>query len=211
LVVSLGVKGCLRDDVGITTGVPQIADDLLPCPSRLSRANCCRECSSEARSEVLFAHARSSRYSYQQITSADVVCLKDLLRVFGEAFDDVATYQRAVPSDEHLARLLTKPNFIAVAAKAGGEVVGGLAAYVLDKFEQDRREIYIYDLAVAEGHRRRRIATGLINELRNIAAERDVYVIVVQADLVDGPAIALYASVGTKETAHHFDIEVRCR
>ncbi len=30
-----------------------------------------------------------------------------------------------------------------------------LAAYVPDKFERERREIYIYDLAVADGHRRR--------------------------------------------------------
>jgi len=29
-------------------------------------------------------------------------------------------------------------------------VVGGLAAYVLEKFEQQRREIYIYDLAVSD-------------------------------------------------------------
>jgi aminoglycoside 3-N-acetyltransferase I len=154
---------------------------------------------------------RSGRFTYQQITSADVASLKDLLRVFGEAFDDVATYQCAVPSDEYLARLLTKHHFIALAAKLGSEVVGGLAAYVLHKFEQERREIYIYDLAVAQDHRRQGIATGLINELRNIAAERDVYVIFVQADLVDGPAIALYESLGNKETAHHFDIEVRRR
>jgi aminoglycoside 3-N-acetyltransferase I len=90
----------------------------------------------------------------------------------------------------------------------GKEVVGGLAAYELDKFEQDRREIYIYDLAVLEGHRREGIATGMIDALRKIAAERDVYVIFVQADLEDGPAIALYESLGTKETAHHFDIDV---
>jgi aminoglycoside 3-N-acetyltransferase I len=96
-----------------------------------------------------------------------------------------------------------------VAAMVDSEVVGGLAAYVLDKFEQDRREIYIYHLAVSEGHRRLGIATGLIDKLRSIAAERDVYVIFVQADLVDAPAIALYDSPGTKETAHHFDIEVR--
>ena len=41
------------------------------------------------------------------------------------------------------------------------------------------------------------------------AAERKVYVIFVQADLADAPAIALYESLGTKETAYHFDIEVR--
>lgn len=29
-----------------------------------------------------------------------------------------------------------------------------------------------------------------------------------QADLGDAPAIALYESLGTKETAHHFDIPV---
>ncbi len=33
-------------------------------------------------------------------------------------------------------------------------------------------------------------------------------ILFVQADLVDAPAIALYESLGTKETALHFDIEV---
>ena len=148
-------------------------------------------------------------YTYQQLTGADVGRLKDLLRVFGEAFDEVDTYQRAVPSDAYLSRLLAKPHFIALVAIKGETVVGGIAAYELEKFEQERREIYIYDLAVLEGHRRKGIATGMIDELRNIAAERNVYVIFVQADLVDGPAIALYESLGTKETALHFDIEVR--
>jgi aminoglycoside 3-N-acetyltransferase I len=36
-----------------------------------------------------------------------------------------------------------------------GEVVGGIAAYELIKFEQERSEIYIYDLAVAATHRRK--------------------------------------------------------
>jgi len=42
----------------------------------------------------------------------------------------------------------------------GNEAVGGLAAYELDKFEQDRREIYIYDLAVVESHRRNALPQG---------------------------------------------------
>jgi aminoglycoside 3-N-acetyltransferase I len=78
----------------------------------------------------------------------------------GEAFDEIDTYQRSAPSDDYLSRLLTKQHFIAVVAMNGSEVVGGLAAYELDKFEQDRREIYIYDLAVVESHRRRGVATG---------------------------------------------------
>ena len=153
--------------------------------------------------------SRSSRFVCKQLTRADVAHLKSMLRVFGEAFGDVATYQHAVPRHQYLEMLLSKQHFMAVAAMVDGEVVGGLAAYVLDKFEQERREIYIYDFAVSEGHRRLGIATGLIDKLRSIAAERDVYMIFVQADLVDAPAIALYDSLGTKETAHHFDIEVR--
>ncbi len=150
----------------------------------------------------------SLSYSYRQLTSADISLLKDLLRVFGEAFAEVETYQGSVPSDDYLTWLLSKEHFIAVAAMSGEEVVGGLAAYELDKFEQDRREIYIYDLAVAESHRRRGVATGMIRELTRIATTRNVYVLFVQADPVDAPAIALYESLGTKEVAFHFDIRV---
>jgi aminoglycoside 3-N-acetyltransferase I len=147
-------------------------------------------------------------YAYRQLTRADVPLLKGLLGVFGEAFDEIDTYQRSVPPDDYLTQLLSKRHFIAVVAMKGEEVVGGLAAYELDKFEQDRREIYIYDLAVAQSHRRRGVATEMIRELRRIASKRKAYVIFVQADVWDGPAIALYESLGTKKTANHFDIEV---
>jgi len=151
---------------------------------------------------------KQAGYTYRHLTSADVPLLKSLLAVFGEAFNQVETYEQATPSDEYLAALLGKPHIIAIAAFSGERVVGGLAAYVLEKFEQERSEIYIYDLAVLEEHRRRGVATGVIGELKRIAAALGAYVIFVQADLEDGPAIALYESLGTKETAHHFDIEV---
>jgi aminoglycoside 3-N-acetyltransferase I len=147
-------------------------------------------------------------YSYHHLTAADVPLMKGLLRMFGRAFDDVATYQHAVPNDGYLGSLLATQHFIALAATTGQEVVGGLAAYVLDKFERDRREIYIYDLAVAEEHRRHGIATTLIKRLIDIAKERRAYVIFVQADSEDGPAIKLYESLGTKEEVYHFDIAV---
>ena len=105
-------------------------------------------------------------------------------------------------------RCSPSPTFIAVVAMRGAEVVGGLAAYELPKFERVRREIYIYDLAVAEAHRRRGLARGLILELKRIARARGAYVIYVQADLVDAPAIALYESLGTREDVLHFDIAV---
>jgi aminoglycoside 3-N-acetyltransferase I len=155
------------------------------------------------------ALSHASRYTFRLLEASDLALMKDLLRVFGDAFDDVETYQGAVPSDEYLAGLLSGPSFIAIVALDGTEVVGGLAAYELQKFERQRREIYIYDLAVAEAHRRRGIARTLIATLQRVAVERDAYVIYVQADLADAPAIALYESVGRREDVIHFDITVR--
>lgn len=145
-------------------------------------------------------------YAFKRLTPGDVPLMKQLLAVFAEAFDDHDSYQSAVPADDYLRSLLAKPTFIAQVALDGGEVVGGQAAYVLDKFEQDRREIYIYDLAVLEVHRRNGVATGLIRQLQAIARDLRAYVIFVQADRGDGPAMALYESLGTREDVYHFDI-----
>lgn len=147
-------------------------------------------------------------YVYKQLTTSDIKFLHELLEVFREAFNDQNTYQNAVPSDAHLAALLGKDHFIALAALDGSKVVGGLTAYELEKPEQDRREIYIYDLAVAESHRRKGVAKGLIEELKRIAKEHDAYVIFVQADPGDNPAIKLYESLGKREEVYHFDIPV---
>jgi aminoglycoside 3-N-acetyltransferase I len=147
-------------------------------------------------------------YTVWQLAASDVDRLKRLLAVFGDAFEDVETYQGAIPPDAYLQALLTAPHFIVVVAERGGDVVGGLAAYELQKFERDRREIYIYDLAVAAAHRRQGIATALIRELTRIASARRAYVIFVQADRGDAPAIALYEKLGTREDVHHFDITV---
>lgn len=148
-------------------------------------------------------------YSYKQLVPSNTAELKELLRVFGDAFEDHENYQSAVPGDEYLKSLLGKPHIIFLVAQNENEVVGGLVAYELEKFEQDRREIYIYDLAVSQTHRRAGVATSLINKLKSIAQERNAYVIFVQADKGDAPAIKLYESLGTKEEVYHFDIPVR--
>jgi aminoglycoside 3-N-acetyltransferase I len=129
-----------------------------------------------------------------------------MLSLFGRAFADVATYTDQQPADDYLDGLLASSTFISLAAFADGRVVGGIAAYVLPKFEQVRSEIYIYDLAVDEAHRRQGVATGLIAELRQVAAERGAYMIFVQADREDGPAISLYTKLGVREDVLHFDI-----
>ena len=119
-----------------------------------------------------------------------------------------STYTGARPSTDYLQRLLGSKHFIALAALKEDTLVGGLTAYELQKPEQERSEIYIYDLAVATAPRREGIATALIEELKTIAATRGAYVIFVQADCGDAPAIALYSKLGARAQVLHFDIKI---
>src|SRR5262249_28852548 len=134
--------------------------------------------------------------------------MDSLLTMFGEAFGEPHTYGANRPGAAYLRKLLGSDYFLALAAIKDEEVVGGIAAYELKKFEQERSEIYIYDLAVAAAHRRQGIATALIDELKRLSAARGAYVIFVQADLLDVAAIALYSKLGVREDVLHFDIAV---
>jgi aminoglycoside 3-N-acetyltransferase I len=127
--------------------------------------------------------------------------------MFGKAFDDAESFGAKPPSDSYLEGLLAKEHVVPLVALADGQVIGGLVAYELDKFEQERREIYIYDLAVEEAHRRQGVATALIEHLGEIASGRGAWVIYVQADYGDEPAIALYTKLGRREDVMHFDID----
>ena len=151
----------------------------------------------------------SNDYEIRRLGVDDVGAMRGLLRCFGEAFDDAATYLSEQPDDAYLGELLGDMAFVALAALTEGEVVGGLVAYELRKFERQRSEFYIYDLAVLLAYRRRGIATALIEALKPIARSRAGWVIFVQADTIDAPAVALYDKRGAREDdVLHFDIPV---
>ena len=138
--------------------------------------------------------------------TGDVQTLRRMLHLFGRAFTDPGTYAANQPDDAYLGQLLDSGTFVAIGAMRGEDVVGGLAAYVLPKFEQARTEVYIYDLAVDEPYRRKGVATAMIEQLKHVAAARGAYVIFVQADYGDETAIQLYTKLGRREDVIHFDI-----
>lgn len=146
--------------------------------------------------------------SVRRLLPDDLGLMTTMLNLFGDVFSEEDIYRGAQPSPDYLRNLLGGDYFIALVAIDEGTLVGCLAAYELRKFERERSEIYIYDLAVAEAHRRRGIATALIEELKTVAAARGAYVIFVQADQGDDPAIALYSKLGEREEVLHFDIAV---
>lgn len=149
-------------------------------------------------------------YSTKRLRGDDLAEMKALLRMFGDAFEDPEHYHAHVPGDRYLQERLADNGFFAVIASAGDTIVGGLAAYELKKFEQERSEIYIYDLAVDAKHRRQGIATALIRALGDSARRQGAYVMFVQADNAeeDAPARALYEKLASEHiVAHHYDIE----
>ena len=145
-------------------------------------------------------------YDIHILGPGDVSLMRPMLECFAAAFDEHDTYCVSQPDDEYLAALLAGRCFFAVVAISDGRVVGGLAGYELPKFEQPRSELYIYDLAVGASHRRRGVATALIEGAKRIARDRGAWTLYVQADLGDDPAIALYSKLGSGEDVLHFDI-----
>ena len=130
------------------------------------------------------------------------------MTLFGDVFEMPDTYTGSRPGDAYVGKLLADDGFFALVALEEDRIVGGLAAYELKKFEQERSEIYIYDLAVDEAHRRQGIATALIESLKELGASRGAYLIFVQADQGDTPPINLYTKLGQREDIHHFDIDI---
>jgi aminoglycoside 3-N-acetyltransferase I len=151
------------------------------------------------------------RPTLHRLDATDVAGFRDMLALFADAFDDQVSYMSSQPGDEYIQALLSDDNFVAIVARSGPDITGALAGYVLRKFEQARSEFYIYDLAVAESHRRRGVATAMIEELKTVCAKRGVYVIFVQADYGDDPAVALYTKLGVREDVMHFDINPNSR
>lgn len=145
--------------------------------------------------------AKPPDISLRRLDSSDLLRLRAMNAVFARAFDDRASYLGNPPGDDYLRSLLAKEHVVVLVASAGDEVVGGLVAYALDKWEQARRELYIYDLAVAAEHRRRGIATALIETLREIGATQGAWVIFVQATMATSRQSGSTRSSGRARTS----------
>ena len=142
----------------------------------------------------------------RQLTEEELPEMRALNALFARCFDDPESYAEKKPNDAYLRGLLAKPHVIVMTAHVNGVLCGGLVAYELEKFEQARSEIYIYDLAVDAEFRRQGIATALIAKISEIAVARGAWVSFVQADYEDAPAVALYEKLGIREEVLHFDI-----
>ncbi|TVP82551.1 MAG: GNAT family N-acetyltransferase [Alkalicoccus sp.] len=144
-------------------------------------------------------------------TSRGLKQVRELNELYAEAFDEKEMYLENRPSDEYLLEILTKKDIIVCTALSGEQVAAGLTAYVMDKLEEETREVYIYDLAVAAQFRRQKIATHLLEFLIKESEKLGASAVFIQAEAEDEPAVALYESMGEREVAYHYDLYLNRR
>ena len=105
---------------------------------------------------------------------------------------ELATYYG--PGDPEA--LLADPRTVMLVAFDAAQPVGFVLAHELPRRHGDRSGLFVYEVDVAETHRRRGIASALLATLAELARERGIRSGFVLTDRDNGPANALYESAG---------------
>jgi len=98
----------------------------------------------------------------------------------------------------YAATLLARPEFWAMVALDGEEVVGGLTAHALPMTRSAEAELFIYDLAVRADRQRRGIGRALVLGTLDLAKAKGLRVAFVPAHDEDAHAIAFYRAIGAR-------------
>jgi [ribosomal protein S18]-alanine N-acetyltransferase len=106
------------------------------------------------------------------------------------------------PKPEAVARFLADQNHHLFVALAGGKPVGFVSGVELTHPDKGT-EMFLYELAVDERHRRLGIATELVAALRDLASRRGCYDMWVLTDHDNEPALATYRKSGTDDESSH--------
>ena len=108
---------------------------------------------------------------------------------------ELATYDG--PGDPEA--LLADPRTLMLVAFDGERPIGFVLSHELPRRHGDRAKLFVYEVEVADSHQRRGIASALLARLRDLARERGVRTGFVLAEPDNGPANALYRSVGGED------------
>jgi aminoglycoside 3-N-acetyltransferase I len=148
-------------------------------------------------------------YTLLRLGTEHLDYMRLLNTLFADVFEDAQSYSEQPPSDEYLRAFLSDKAHIVLVTEQDGQVIGGLVAYHLTKFERERSEVYVYDLAVSNDHQRQGIGKALMAKIREIARELGAYVVFVQADEGDD-AVEFYRALNPSEDSatRNFDFTV---
>ncbi len=125
----------------------------------------------------------------ERLTHKGIDDFSDLIKVFEIIFE---WDNFSLPTKSHLQRLLSNESFLVFVAKKDEKVVGGLTAYILDKYDNEKSSVYIYDIAVLTEQQRKGIGKLLITTLNHYCEKNGFDEVFVQAETEDTQAINFY-------------------
>jgi aminoglycoside 3-N-acetyltransferase I len=138
-----------------------------------------------------------SGFTIRRLGVGDEAAARGVFRLFAEVFED--EYREL--SDAYLGRLLGREDFRVLAAMEGDRVVGGITGHVLPMTRGEESELFLYDLAVGEGERRRGIGRALVRTMVEGAAAEGIGTAFVPAENEDTHALEFYRAIGGREEA----------
>lgn len=88
------------------------------------------------------------------------------------ACEAVATFKSSSPAGDHIARFLgNKDNYFCV-AEVEGELAGILLAYRMERCDDERAMMLLYEVEVLSQHRRRGIGRALVEAVKRECEQR---------------------------------------
>jgi aminoglycoside 3-N-acetyltransferase I len=130
--------------------------------------------------------------SIARLTPADEKLARQTFLVMAQVFNE----DSAPLGSPYLKGLLRRGDFWASAALVGKEVVGGITGFCLPLTRLERRELFIYDIAVKVDWQRKGIGRALFVSLRQAAAAEGIEDGFVLADDGDTHALDFYRALG---------------
>jgi ribosomal protein S18 acetylase RimI-like enzyme len=100
------------------------------------------------------------------------------------------------PTEEWAARFLGSAGHHLLVARDGGGAPVGFVSGVETTHPDKGTEMFLYELSVGEGHRRRGIGTALVTALADLARTRGCYGMWVGTEPDNEAALATYRSAG---------------
>ena len=131
----------------------------------------------------------------KKLAKGEIGWAKSLVTMFGS---DDGDENFAPPSDDYCAKMLAREDFHVIVALDGGRLVGGVTAYEMKMFKRETTEMFLYEIEVAETHRRQGVGKALIERLMLICREKGIVEMFVGTEKENTPARRLYGSTGGK-------------
>ena len=146
-----------------------------------------------------------SQIEIRKLTNQDVSAFKALLLLFNQAFEE----ERDLSTTEQLSALLNNRQFVVMAAFSREEILGGLTAYELPLYYDNKTEIFLYDMAIHPDHQRKGIGKQLLEFLKDYCAQNKINTFFVLAHEEDVHALEFYhATGGQREQVANFVFEI---